>query len=475
MSAIEVSLAPGVRVTVAADGHVHLQHAEAPSTSLTLAAPSALVVALLNEGPVAAERLAGVASAVGGAAALAEWYVTLSALLSHEMIRVTVSDRTDVLATLTRLHDVAWLPFEAVDETHTWRLSRFALLHTEGETLVLTSAASMARVEIGKGVLAPVLQLMQLASGGVRAATARTELVRGCSEGACDALLSLLVQAGLLVPERDGVAGERAALEEWELADALLHNRSRLGRHRDPFGSTYPFAGTRASAPAVKPPMPGVAIPLRVPPPLDGDAPSPSFWSVLEARQSQRRHGTSPISRDQLGDFLHRTARVREVRDADATRPYAITSRPYPGGGAAYELEVYVVVEACAGLARGLYHYAPAAHALEPIPVAESERAAWLSETRMSASEWGERQLLILVAARFRRVTWKYRAIAYATVLKDVGVLLQTMSLVATAMGLAACPLGAGDGARLARALGTDYFEESSVGELTLGSAPDGA
>jgi SagB-type dehydrogenase family enzyme len=61
---------------------------------------------------------------------------------------------------------------------------------------------------------------------------------------------------------------------------------------------------------------------------------------------------------------------------------------------------------------------------------------------------------------------------AYAAVLKDVGVLYQTMYLVATAMGLAPCALGGGDSDLFAAAIGGDYYAEASVGEFLLGSKP---
>ena len=47
-----------------------------------------------------------------------------------------------------------------------------------------------------------------------------------------------------------------------------------------------------------------------------------------------------------------------------------------------------------------------------------------------------------------------------------------TCQMVATAMGLAPCGLGAGNSALLAEAIGTCYVAESSVGEFILGSAP---
>jgi hypothetical protein len=59
---------------------------------------------------------------------------------------------------------------------------------------------------------------------------------------------------------------------------------------------------------------------------------------------------------------------------------------------------------------------------------------------------------------------------AYATTLKNVGVLYQTMYLVATAMGLRHARLAAAIRALL-EAVGANSLEESSVGEFILGSA----
>jgi SagB-type dehydrogenase family enzyme len=79
--------------------------------------------------------------------------------------------------------------------------------------------------------------------------------------------------------------------------------------------------------------------------------------------------------------------------------------------------------------------------------------------------------MLIILSARFSRLFWRYESVGYALLLKDVGVLLQTMYLVATAMGLAPCALGSGDSDCFARATGLDFREESSVGEFLLGGA----
>ena len=81
-------------------------------------------------------------------------------------------------------------------------------------------------------------------------------------------------------------------------------------------------------------------------------------------------------------------------------------------------------------------------------------------------------QVLIVFAARFPCVSWSYQSVAYALIAKEVGALQQTMYLVATAMDLAPCAIGAGNSDLFARIAGTDYYAETSVGEFILGSKP---
>ena len=64
---------------------------------------------------------------------------------------------------------------------------------------------------------------------------------------------------------------------------------------------------------------------------------------------------------------------------------------------------------------------------------------------------------------------------AYALVLKNVGVLYQTMYLTASAMGLAACGIGGGHSDLFGSAASLNYFAESSVGEFAIGSLPNDA
>jgi SagB-type dehydrogenase family enzyme len=148
--------------------------------------------------------------------------------------------------------------------------------------------------------------------------------------------------------------------------------------------------------------------------------------------------------------------------------------RPYPNGGSLYELELYAVAARCTGVPPGLHYYDPAGHRLgllrERTPAVERLLADAARDAGVPSSAI---QVLLVVSARFPRRAWKYAATAYANTLKNAGVLLQTMSLVATAMGLAPCAVPGGGAGRFPAVVGTDPVEECAVGAFLLGSGPD--
>src|SRR5206468_12689663 len=94
---------------------------------------------------------------------------------------------------------------------------------------------------------------------------------------------------------------------------------------------------------------------------------------LLAERHSTREFDERrPITVAELSRFLDGTARVRSkwkdnVDLGDVAPEIAYAARPYPSGGSAYELELYLAVADCAGLASGFYHYDAECHALVPI------------------------------------------------------------------------------------------------------------
>jgi len=143
--------------------------------------------------------------------------------------------------------------------------------------------------------------------------------------------------------------------------------------------------------------------------------------------------------------------------------------RPYPSGGGSYELELYLAIDNCEGLARGFYHYDAGAHALVSIDAGAQELDALLAGAQFAMGAAAAPQILITIAARFGRVSWKYSSIAYALILKDVGALMQTLYLMATDMGLGGCAIGISNIDLFAKMTGIEFHVEGPVGQFALG------
>jgi SagB-type dehydrogenase family enzyme len=363
------------------------------------------------------------------------------------------------LATLKPLGHAVPVGTRRLDPEAELTLSRFALLRAEDGELLVESPLALQRLVLHEPRLAALVAAL---ASPIRPA----ELDGGgpsLPEGAVQGTLQLLLDAGL--------AGEPGAedgedLAQWSFADLLFHARSRVGRNLGGYGGTYPLPTTEP-LPAVRTAFP-MALELPRPDVERLVASDPPFARVFEERISVRAHDDArPIAAAQLGELLYRVARVR-ARFRDERQE--LSRRPLPGGGSAYELEIYPLVRLCAGVEPGLYHYDPERHALGAVAEPGPETEILLEYGRHTAAMDGQPQVLLLIAARFGRVMWKYESMAYALVLKHVGVLYQSLYLAATAMGLAPCALGGGSSDAFGKATGLGFGAETTVGEFVLGS-----
>jgi SagB-type dehydrogenase family enzyme len=426
---------------------------------------------MLSAGGTTEENLSDLVLETDGASALAPMYYQLQKFSNLRLLCYTVPSDGLPLATMVPIAGSFPLHLELVGADTPFRLSRFAVCRREGDTLVLESPLSLARTVLHKSTSAALVAELALPRTYVDLCAGA-----GLTEDAAQAFLSLLANAALVAPvAEDGTLAEDAnpTLAQWEFHDLLFHCRSRVGRHDATFGASFRFLDKILPLPALKPKMSDSVIPLYKPDLKRLGRDDLPLTRVLEQRRSVRDYGDRPITAEQLGEFLYRVARVRQIveRDPACGLLYEASNRPYPSGGATYDLEFYVTVGTCTGIASGLYHYDPLDHQLCKVAERDTHVEALLNYARLSAGLASEPQVLITLASRFQRVSWKYSSMAYATTLKNVGVLYQTMYLVATAMGLAPCGLGGGDSALFADAVGTDYFAESSVGEFLLGTA----
>ncbi|MEU9114602.1 SagB family peptide dehydrogenase [Streptomyces sp. NPDC048483] len=327
-------------------------------------------------------------------------------------------------------------------------LSRFAVLRHEEGDLLLESPRSSCTVRVHDGGRSALFAVL---SGSRAPGPLADELWR----------------QGFLVGDQDPEETD-LRLRQWSPHELWFHTRSRLGGRPDSaagFGGTWWSHGKFDEPPEQHPPFPGPRISLPRPALDTLRNTDRTLTAVLEDRRTLRTHDdAAPLSVDQLGEFLYRCAGVRKREGAGPA------FRPYPAGGARYELEIYPVVRHMKGLAAGLYHYDPFAHQLESLSGMTPEVQRMLATGARSGGMQEPPQVLLVMSARFGRLMAKYEAMAYALALKHVGVLTQVMYSVATAMGLAPCALGAGDSEAFTAATGLDMFAESSVGEFLLGS-----
>jgi SagB-type dehydrogenase family enzyme len=405
----------------------------------------------LNLGPATVAEISGLSSSPGN-----EVGTLIGRLADGGWLTVTVGDGTKDLYSVVPYGQPP--PRPTPSSSSSVVLSKFAVLHRDSESFLLEHPLSWCDVRIHDPRLLVLLD--GPATGGQDLPTA-----------AASQFIEDLRWSGMLVPVGDEDRGFEAL--SWSTPDLWFHRRSTLGERNvtwEHFGPTKWAKGRFPQPPARRTNYPGDPIVLAVPDLADKRMQDPTLTAVLEDRVSTRTFDdTHPITIQQLAELLYRTARTR--RTQPVAEDEELLSRPYPSGGGIYELELYPVVRNVAGLEPGMYHYDSFDHALRPLAAADSKPVSQLLKPAAATLTGGaEPQVLIVMAARAGRIMWTYEQIGYAAILKDVGVLMQTIYLAASAMGLGACAQGFSDTAAFVAATGVDELHECSVGSIIVGS-----
>jgi SagB-type dehydrogenase family enzyme len=351
-------------------------------------------------------------------------------------------------------------------------LSRFAYMRRRGNEMVLESPRAGALFKICNPRIATTIATLSRPQQIKQ--FRRQEGFPGLE------FLALLVDCQILFRvDSVGDSGLRPAegdshLVLWDFHDLLFHTRSTEGRQANPLGGVYAYADIMPPLPAVRPRWPGKQIDLCEFAVADSQAMSPLAKLLHERHSTRSFDDQRPITLAELSRFLDNAARVLSnwtsgaaLGDAGPLVTYAV--RPYPSAGASYELELYLAVDKCEGLAAGFYHYDAAAHALVLISARTPEFEALLTGAKFAMDAPTLPQILITIAARFGRMSWKYSALAYALILKDVGVLTQTLYLMATDIGLGGCAIGSTNIDLFAKMTGIEFHVEGPVGQFALG------
>ncbi len=263
------------------------------------------------------------------------------------------------------------------------------------------------------------------------------------------AFVSDLFEAEILIEPPTQLVG-------WDLDALAFHRRSRSDR--------VPVVGA-PPPPAIEPPRSSHVLALA----RDSTVGRGDLTEALAARRSRRSWPQAPIAFEGLSRLLWLSARNRDAAErADGDR---VVSRAYPSGGAAYSLELTLVIgaDAVSGLELGVYRYLPEVHSLDVLSHDRAHVAPFLDAATVAAA-CDRPPVTMVVTSRFGRQASSYDHLAYGLVLKEVGCLFQTMYLVGAHLDIGVCALGGGSpDSLLHELLGTDDLSEPVVGELMLG------
>ena len=361
-----------------------------------------------------------------------------------------------------------WPQAPQLGNAETLVLSRFAFMRRRGNEMVVESPRAGALFKICDPKIAAAIAM--LSTPQQIKALRQQEGFPGVE------LLALLLDCQILF--KVGAGGESGlrlaegdhSLVLWDFHDLLFHYAQHERSARQSVGRSLSVCRRHFSA---------ASRAARAGPERRSICASSRQRIRRRPRQSQSscvnaiRHAAlmsqRPITVAELAQFLDGTARVLSRSNIELDLDGDHTVRPYPSAGAAYELELYLAVNLCEGLARGFYHYDAGAHVLAPIGVPANELEALLAEAEDAMGAPAAPQILITIAARFGRISWKYSSIAYALILKDVGVLTQTLYLMATDMGLGGCAIGITNIDLFAKMTGIEFHVEGPVGQFAIG------
>ncbi|MBB2890963.1 SagB family peptide dehydrogenase [Flexivirga oryzae] len=221
-----------------------------------------------------------------------------------------------------------------------------------------------------------------------------------------------LEQLGLLT--RDRTSSDLTAIEM--IGHAVLPHGRKADLHSLP---PQPWSGSLGS--------PTTSLPA--------DIEIPAGIRALFRRRSRRDFADIPLPLGRIADLL-----ALSVFDAQSIGPAEKQAqhRVSPSAGGRHPIELFLLVDRVEGLEPGIYWVDAPSRGLTIVPGGREPARVLLEQTYPAAMRSDTPAAALYLAAATRRVAWKYEQNVLELVNRDAGAVLQTLYLVATALGLAA-------------------------------------
>ncbi len=269
------------------------------------------------------------------------------------------------------------------------------------------------------------------------------------------ALLARLLERA----KRDSMTGARRELDEL----GLVHRFLEVDLEKDDLSVLQNITAYTAP-PVIKqyPEAPRFELPRELLP-LEH-----SLGEVLVKRASRRDFSKGPLSQAELASLLYCSYGIRST--ALAYNVKGFPSRFVPSTGGLQAVEVYLTVNAVEGLEQRLYHYDTIHHALEQLDRGNFRRKVVQACIRQ---DWVDAaSVVFFLTCDMRKLFWKYGRRGYRFVHVDVGILAQTLHLVANALRLRSCMVAGYSDQAVHQLLEIDGRQEFVGLLLTVGRKP---
>lgn len=192
-----------------------------------------------------------------------------------------------------------------------------------------------------------------------------------------------------------------------------------------------------------------------------------SVEDTIKNRRSIREYSGKSLNVNELSKLLYFSYGITGSIAIPIAPELSQLFRAAPSGGALYPLEIYPVVFNVADLEKGVYHYNVRNHLLEVVKKGDFRKE--MGELNTSEDIMEKANVLFLITAIFRRVTYKYNDRGYRFILAEAGHVGQNISLMATTMGLGSVMIGGYLDDEVNRFLGIDGVNEAIIYSAAIG------